>query len=98
MTDRKKVIRGLECCNAPNNHDECPYNGEAHYNICTHKLLKDATELLKRQDETRKVNIIAKLNNFISTGVCPTCGKTLNTNCNKRFCGECGTGLNWDDQ
>ena len=95
MTSREKVIRGLECCNAPNNHDECPYNGEAHYNICTHKLLKDAIKLLKGQET---VNIIAKHNNGLSSGICPSCGKVVNTNCNKRFCGECGTGLKWDDQ
>lgn len=49
MADREKVIKGLECCNMPNNHDDCPYNGAAHYNICTHRLLTDAIALLKEQ-------------------------------------------------
>lgn len=49
MTDREKVIKGLECCNMPNNHDDCPYNGAAHYNTCTHQLLTDALALLKAQ-------------------------------------------------
>lgn len=49
MTDREKVIKGLERCNAPNNHYDCPYNGAEHYNICTHRLLNDAIEALKAQ-------------------------------------------------
>ena len=50
MTEREKVIKGLECCNAPNDHEHCPYDGEEHYNICTHKLLTDAIALLKAQE------------------------------------------------
>lgn len=50
MTKLEKVIKGLECCNMPNNHDDCPYNGAAHYNICTHQLLTDAIALLKEQE------------------------------------------------
>lgn len=50
MADREKVIKGLECCNNPNDHENCPYNGAPHYNICTHQLLTDAIELLKKQE------------------------------------------------
>lgn len=50
MTDREIVAKGLECCNAPNNHDDCPYNGAKHYNTCTHRLLNDALELIQGQD------------------------------------------------
>lgn len=50
MTKIEKVINGLECCNMPNNHDDCPYNGAAHYNICTHQLLTDSIALLKEQE------------------------------------------------
>lgn len=49
-----KVIRGLECCNAPNRHEGCPYDGAAHYNICTHHLLTDAIALLKEQETEYK--------------------------------------------
>lgn len=48
---REQVIKGLECCNMPNNHDDCPYNGAAHYNICTHQLLTDALALIREQQE-----------------------------------------------
>lgn len=96
MTDAEKVIKGLECCNAPNNHDECPYDGEAHTNICTHKLLNDAVDLLKRL-EKKTVDMVCKHNNSLHTGICPTCGKVVNSNCNRRFCGECGQELKWHD-
>lgn len=49
MTKLEKVIKGLECCNMPNNHDDCPYDGAAHYNICTHQLLTDSIALLKER-------------------------------------------------
>lgn len=71
MADIEKVIKGLECCNKPNNHDDCPYNGECHYNVCTHKLLDDALELLKEQQpkESRWVSIPYKKDR-----ICKRCG------------------------
>ena len=48
MSDREKVLAGLICCNSPNDHENCPYNKESHYNICTHKLLKEAASLLSQ--------------------------------------------------
>lgn len=56
MTDREKVIEGLECCadDKPFYHahcDDCPYNGLNPDNLggCT-KLYRDALELLKEQE------------------------------------------------
>lgn len=56
MTDREKVIEGLECCvnDKPFYHahcDDCPYNGCNPDNLggCT-KLYRDALELLKEQE------------------------------------------------
>lgn len=49
--DGEKVCKGLECCDAPNDHEHCPYDGERHYNICTDKLLKDALALIRQQQE-----------------------------------------------
>lgn len=51
MADLTKVIKGLECCNYPNDHENCPYNGAEHYNTCTHNLLNDAAELLEKQSK-----------------------------------------------
>lgn len=57
MTDREKVIKGLECCinDKPFYHahcTECPYNGLIPDSLggCT-KLYCDALELLKEQEQ-----------------------------------------------
>ena len=50
MTDREKVIKGLECCIKRNPDDktmcgECPYEG-----ACLNRLKADALALLKAQE------------------------------------------------
>lgn len=50
MADRGKVIKGLQCCKSPNDHEHCLYNTGVHYNVCTYQLLSDALELLKEQE------------------------------------------------
>lgn len=54
MTDaekRKKVIRGLECCLSPNDHENCPYDGIGKtYSHCLKQLVTDALALLKEQE------------------------------------------------
>ena len=50
MTDREKVIKGLECCTKRNPEDvprcgECPYQG-----ACLNRLKNDALALLKAQE------------------------------------------------
>ena len=49
MIDRKKVIKGLECCGYSRFMDkcqECPYDGKE----CFHRLKTDALALLKAQE------------------------------------------------
>jgi Zn finger protein HypA/HybF involved in hydrogenase expression len=52
MTDREKVIKGLECCIKRNPDDktrcgECPYEG-----ACLNRLKSDALAMLKAQEPT----------------------------------------------
>ena len=51
MPDRKKVIKGLECCSSSEWRCplECPYYGQNHETACRKLLEKDALELLKEQ-------------------------------------------------
>ena len=50
MADRKKVIRGLTCCQTINEYcDECPYN-RISYDQCTKVLIKEAREALHDQE------------------------------------------------
>lgn len=52
MADREKVIKGLECCAYKKNCNECPYfKGNA---TCMDDKDKDALELLKEQEPTKK--------------------------------------------
>lgn len=48
MTEREKVIRGLECCaqGSLSNCEECPYTGIG----CSEHLCADALALLKEQE------------------------------------------------
>ena len=60
MTDREKVIRGLECCTKKlciykDTENECPYSElcgdyEEAFEDCTTELAKDALALLKSQE------------------------------------------------
>lgn len=54
MTDaekREKVIRGLECCLSPNDHENCPYDGIGKtYSHCLKQLVTDAFDLLREQE------------------------------------------------
>ena len=50
MSDREKVIRGLECCKRKDGNEckVCPYT-ESEY--CTEDMVTDALVLLKEQQE-----------------------------------------------
>lgn len=48
MTDREKVIKGLECCNAGTMCDECDYHISQ---FCLHELKADALALIREQQE-----------------------------------------------
>lgn len=97
MTDREKVIKGLKCCNMPNNHDDCPYNMATHYNICTHQLLTDAIALLKDQEAVKPFIRIHDAN--ISNGTEHVCGYCNGSFLHQhvKFCPWCGKAVKWDD-
>lgn len=51
MPDKEKVMHGLECCSAPGGDCAiCPYEIVEGFADCTSALAKDATALLKEQD------------------------------------------------
>lgn len=62
MTEREKVIKGLECCMGnPNFCDICPYAGTGdethHREYCNVKLNKDAIALLKAQEARHRLEV-----------------------------------------
>lgn len=93
MPDRVKVIRGLECCNAPNRHEGCPYDGAAHYNICTHHLLTDAIALLREQEPVEPIKEPLAGSDY-AIWQCGNCKAWLRIT--DRFCGRCGKAVKRD--
>ena len=58
------------------------------------ELVRDAIELLKEQ-EAKKVNIWLT-HCGMKYGLCPKCGKQIDTLVNPNYCGSCGKELKWE--
>lgn len=112
MTDREKVISGLEHC-IPNlnkslhereeenerRHAECPYGGkEYEYGMgCFWDLMSDALELLKEQDAVEPKSHPAKAWTRAKTlWFCGACGARISKRKTK-FCQECGRSVKCDE-
>ena len=100
MADREKVIKGLQCCKSPNDHEHCPYNTGVHYNVCTYRLLSDALELLKEQEPVEPKLV------GVNTWTCGECGALIGFEefaqsglelVKYKFCSECGRKVKWDE-
>ena len=50
MVDRKKVIKGLECCGGISSAYECPYQGSEGCDNCQGNVCLDALSLLEAQE------------------------------------------------
>lgn len=109
MTDREKVIKGLECCTAEleiNQHRDdfcvvCPYKDKAMENwYCFHKpdLMRDALALLKAQEPVEP-----KMMYFVDEGLTwetyevPTCGVCGALLGDALFCPMCGRAVKRND-
>ena len=93
MTDREKVIKGLEECLSASCRGfklgvYCPMCDESWDNI------RDALALLKAQ-EPRAVHVTAEIN-YRKIGNCPNCGKPINSGDYPNNCGHCGQAVKWD--
>ena len=99
MTDREKVIKGLECCGATMNCNECPYDSEM--GGCFRNLKADALKLLKEQEPVppRKAKRYIEYSDtavtFPDTYDCGKCGEELPNNA--KYCPGCGRTVKWDD-
>ena len=81
MTDREKVIQGLEHCGQPMECDGCPYDTEV--GNCFTNLKTDALELLKKDDQQRGIKwgppIRIEMGDieFPEIKYCPWCGRMV---------------------
>lgn len=105
MTDREKIIKGLECCKWSRQNinpekvmcNECPYKDKTIMNAytvwqsCTNILAGEALALLKEQEAVEPKRIDGKRNHFIK---CGNCNYDLLTG--YLFCPHCGRKVNWE--
>lgn len=90
MTDRGKVINGLECCHQIHQTEcfKCPY---ARGNGCTYALMGDVLALLKAQEP-----VVPHRNyQYLSDYWCE-CGWHLGRGGSVKYCPECGRAVKWD--
>ena len=94
MTDREKVIKGLEHCGQPTVCDGCPYDSEV--GGCFTKLKEDALALLKEQ-EPKPVKVTKNSYNYEFYD-CPNCGRGFELTYYKKpaYCDKCGQAVKWD--
>ena len=97
MTDKENVITHLQII-----HTWAEFARERDLQFFTPKHLEDiaqwsddAIALLKEQEAQFVQNIGQQIT--FKSGLCPNCGKMLNTTCNKKFCGDCGKAVKWDE-
>ena len=95
MTEREKVLKGLECCCSMTGDAcrQCPYDEECAEMIGSGSahLCSDALELLK--DEPLPVLNVGKCGIYF--GDCPHCGKRV-TKKNTSYCPYCGKAVKWE--
>ena len=92
MTDREKVIKGLECHMAMLACDKCPYYcGDTCSGI--DDVVYDAIALLKAQEPVEPILKREAWNKYYNYYVCPVCGEDLVYEQN--YCSECGRAVKW---
>ena len=90
MTDREKVIKGLEIYLKGNLRCKgCPYPNNG---LCGDQLMADALALLKEQEAVEPKRIDGKRNHFIKCGNCNT-----DLMSGMKYCPECGKAVKWND-
>lgn len=101
MTDRGKVIKGLEsCCKYPNEYGDC-LGGDCPYKPridCHKELMRDAVALLKAQEPVKPKRY--QECRWFKTWRCGACGGTLvfrNGTDKPKYCTDCGRAVKWDD-
>ena len=100
MTEREKVVKGLECCQKSGacfnvKGPTCPYYiGKTG---CVDQLIEDAYALLKEQEPVKPKKDDAWPYPISVCGVCGTCLFKVG-DYKPNFCSECGRAVKWDDK
>ena len=93
MTEREKVIKGLEICTTrPCYCTDCPYKA----NCCldSQEVMEDALALLKEQNEPMKPTLNENHRYVSDAFKCGKCGHTIRFHA--KYCEECGQAVQWE--
>lgn len=94
MTDREKVIKGLEIHLKGNSRCKgCPYPNNG---LCGDQLMADALALLKAQTPVKPVKSKLSWEHGYNWDIwdCGHCGSQLRSDAN--YCDRCGKAVKWD--
>ena len=95
MTDREKVIKGLECCSSAEEcGKQCPYWDDK--GACRTHLEADALALLKAQEPMKPVVSEEKYGDALDH--CPSCERALPNGGEygkSYYCYKCGQAVKW---
>ena len=109
MTDKKKVIKGLEICTniSPDGCLRCPYKDEkdeTYSGFCEQVLKHDALSMLKEQETAKAaLKVLSDRQCEVSPhyyerkGFCPKCHQEVKLILNRNYCGFCGQALKWKE-
>lgn len=97
MTDRKTIIKGVECCSRPNNTNlcgECPYNKIETRFGCMHRLITDVFAILKEQEAIEPISY-HRSDGTIFKYECRQCRTKIFKM--DLFCRHCGQKVKWNE-
>lgn len=104
MTEREKVIKGLECCTSFDSVDktcmECPFENDCVEKQRNTQLLQDALALLKEQ-EPKPIAYTDNPYTGLPVARCPKCGKFARQfhsaiKEETHYCPWCGQAVKWE--
>lgn len=98
MTNREKVIKGLNLClSGESSCNDCPYDVECAEAISVgpSPLRRDALELLKEQEAEQP--IVHENSYGWKFYYCPKCKLEFYQNRKQAYCDKCGQKVKWDD-
>lgn len=100
MTEREKVLKGLECCCSMTGDAcrQCPYDEECAEMIGSGSahLCSDALELLKEQEPVKPSLLVSNGPDDVCSQwyLCGKCKKPIDHK--DRFCKRCGQAVRWE--
>ena len=101
MTDREKVIKGLEHCSSGEGCKGCPYNKTESGHACLFDCVRDALALLREQEAVTEYVMDEYQPTCKACGFRPFAGYIPSLEWMRergfKFCPQCGKAVKWND-